>query len=388
MRIAINLTRENVGGITSSNINLINYLYKLNYEFIGLELTSRMYQKGPAIFRCYTPDIFDHHVINIHHLSLMDALEKSETLKDVEKIFNEPIKILRNILKNNRPEVVLLSGTYYLPWLISIASKKEKIPVVLWYSGVLSKETEHYPDKIKKLFLSMEKAVLKNSTRIIFPSALCKKTVEQTVLKRKITNSYIVPNPVASTFTDPSAVDVSTDRRIAGVGRYSKIKNFDAFFALHLELKKRKWRHTASFVTNPDANLKKMPRTIETLPSMTVEGLKKFYLSQGLIVCPSTFETFGNVPMEAACLGIPVLVNENMGCAEILKKVGLANMIISFDNIGKVADRAQELCGQSILPTQLNALKRILDTNFVSEEIRAILNDSAMKKDNSITSKK
>ncbi|MDP3771830.1 MAG: glycosyltransferase [bacterium] len=109
------------------------------------------------------------------------------------------------------------------------------------------------------------------------------------------------------------------------------------------------------------------------------EGLKKFYLAQGLILCPSTFETFGNVPMEAACLGIPVLVSDKMGCAEILKKVGLANMVISFDDIGKVADRAQELCGQSILPGQLNALKRILDNNFVSEEIRAVLDDSARK---------
>src|SRR3989344_585824 len=149
-------------------------------------------------------------------------------------------------------------------------------------------------------------------------------------------NSYVIPNPVASIFTDPNAVDTSIERRIAAVGRYSKIKNFDTYFALHSELQKRKWRHTASFVTNPDADLKKMPKTIELLPSMTTEGLKKFYLSQGLIVCPSTFETFGNVPMEAACLGIPVLVSDKMGCAEVLKKVGLANMVISFDDIGKV----------------------------------------------------
>lgn len=208
---------------------------------------------------------------------------------------------------------------------------------------------------------------------------MCKKTVEELVVKSKIGNSYVIPNPVASIFTDPSAVDASIERRIAAVGRYSRIKNFNKFFELHLELQKRKWRHTASFVTNPNVDLKTMPKTIEVLPSMSAEGLKKFYLSQGLIVCPSTFETFGNVPMEAACLGIPVLVSDTMGCAEVLKKVGLANMVISFDDIGKVADRVQELCGQSILPKQLNALKRILDNNFVSEEIRAVLNNVAKR---------
>jgi len=381
MKIAINLTRDNVGGITSSNLNLVNYLYKLDYEFIGLELTSRIYMKGPTLFRHFDPEVFDHHILNIHHLPLMDALKRSRTIKDVENVYKEPIKIIRGILNETRPDVVLLSGTYYLPWLISIAAKKENIPVILWYSGVLSKETEHYPDTLRKLFLSMEKAVVKNSSQIIFPSVLCKKIVEELVVKGKIKNSYVVPNPVASIFTDPSAVDASIERRIAAVGRYSKIKNFDTYFALHSELQKRKWRHTASFVTNPDANLKTMPKSVELLPSMAAEGLKKFYLSQGLIVCPSTFETFGNVPMEAACLGIPVLVSETMGCAEVLKKVGLANMVISFDDIGKVTDRAQELCGQSILPKQLNALKRILDNNFVSEEIRAVL-DNAAKKNN------
>jgi glycosyltransferase involved in cell wall biosynthesis len=251
---------------------------------------------------------------------------------------------------------------------------------VLWYSGVLSKETENSSDKLRKIFLSMEKAVVKNSTKMIFPSELCKKTVEQLILKSTIKNGYVIPNPVASIFTEPSPIDTSIERRIAGVGRYVKIKNFDAFFKLHLELKKRNWRHTASFVTNSSADLKKMPKTIESLPSMTMEGLRKFYLAQGLIVCPSTFETFGNVPMEAACSGVPVLVSENMGCAEVLRKVGLENMVISFDDIKKVADRAQEICGQSILPKQLNALRRILDNHLISEEIRAVLDDSAKRK--------
>ena len=376
MKIAINLTRDNIGGITSSNLNLVNYLYKLDYEFIGLELTSQIYMKGPALFRHFDPEVFDHHIINIHHLPLMDVLKHSKTFKDAENAYKEPIKIIRGILNETNPDVMLLSGTYYLPWLISIAARKENIPVILWYSGVLSKETEHYPDKLRRLFLSMEKMVIKNSTQIIFPSELCKKTVEKLVVKRKIRNSYVIPNPVASIFTDPSAVDTSIERRIAAVGRYSKIKNFNKFFELHLELQKRKWRHTASFVTNPNADLKTMPKAIELLPLMTAEGLKKFYLSQGLIVCPSTFETFGNVPMEAACLGIPVLVSDTMGCAEVLRKVGLANMVISFDDTKKVADRAQELCGQSILPRQLNALKRILDNNFVSEEIRAVLDNA------------
>jgi len=376
MKIAINLTSDSVGGITSSNLNLMNYLYKEDHEFIGLELSSFMYTKAPTLFRGFSPEIFDHHILNIHHLNLRDILEESKTLAEVKKAFKKPIQKIREILNQTRPDVVLLNGTYYMPWLISIAAEQEKIPIVLWYAGVLVKETSHLPTNLRKHYVAIEKSLVKRADKIIFPSLLCKKTVAKEVLETNIDNGYIIPNPVANTFIEPVAIDYSVEKRIAAVGRYSKIKNFDKFFDVHRELTRRHWGHSSSFVTNT-TKIKKIPRNIDVLPPMTAEGLKKFYLSQGLIICPSTFETFGNVPMEAVCMGIPVLVSENMGCTEILRKVGLENMIMSFNNTKLVADRVQELCGQSILPKQLNALKRILDNSFVSEQIRAVIYQAA-----------
>lgn len=185
MKLAINLTRENVGGITVSNLNLISYLYKLDYEFVGLEINGRPSMKGPSIFRAFDPEIFDHNIINVHHLPIMDVLKKSKTLKDVEVAYSETIKIVRKIIKATPPDVMLLSGTYYMPWILSIAAKKERIPVVLWYSGVLSKEIEGFPKRIQKILVAMERAVVKNSTRMIFPSKLCMKTVEREVLKKQ-----------------------------------------------------------------------------------------------------------------------------------------------------------------------------------------------------------
>ena len=80
----------------------------------------------------------------------------------------------------------------------------------------------------------MEKAVVKNSTQIIFPSELCRKTVEELVVKHRIKNGYVIPNPVASIFTDLSAVDASIERRIAAVGRYTRVKNFNKFLSCTL----------------------------------------------------------------------------------------------------------------------------------------------------------
>lgn len=373
MKIAINIQRESLGGITASNINLINYLYGSDIKFVGIEINSRVYTKSALLFRNYSPEIFDHHIINAHHLPLKKGVEKSKNLKELELYFQESITLVRNILKETKPDIVLVSGTYFVPWIISIAAKKEKIPVILWYAGILAKETENYKPSIRKLFLSMERSILKKAEKIIFPSTLCKETVEEIVAKGKLKNTFVVPNPVAPKFSEPCAINHSANKKIAAIGRDSKIKNFGKFFELHKNLIKQGWDHMATFVTSPGPNSQTPPESIKIVPPMDQENLKKFYSSQGLIICPSTFETFGNVAMEAASLGVPVLVNENMGCAEVLKKAKLGDMVISFDNIEKVTERAKKLCGKSINPKNLFLLKKILDERAIGEKIANII---------------
>jgi glycosyltransferase involved in cell wall biosynthesis len=173
---------------------------------------------------------------------------------------------------------------------------------------------------------------------------------------------------------EPSVIAPHADRNIAAVGRYTPIKNFDQFFDVHKRLLADNWKHKASFVTNPSQRLSKViPSDIEILPPKTSEELKSFFLTQGLIICPSHFETFGNAPMEAVCLGVPVLVNKSMGCAEVLEEVGLANMVMDFDDLGAVSERIKELAGQHILPTQLTAIHRALDYRTIGQKIEDML---------------
>lgn len=377
MRIAINITREIVSGITSANISLLNHLSGNNHEFVGIELNIHPYMKGPVIFRSFSPETFDHHIINIHDKSIGKIIKKSKELKNIGDAYKDTIQYIRKILKETKPDCVLLNGTYSLPWLIAIAAHKENVPIVLWYAGVLTREVVHYPPKIRKIFEAMERSIIKLADKIIFPSRICRDVVEAEVAKTKLKNAHVIPNPLNPIFTEPSAIEQSIERRIAAVGRYTPVKNFDEFFAIHKQLKNDKWYHTASFVTKI-GKIKSLPKDINLLPPMTPQGLKRFYLTQGLLICPSHFETFGYAPMEAACLGIPVLVNKTMGCADILKQVGLENMVIDFTDRKAAIERIKKLCGQYILPKQLNALRKILDYRFVGDEIEAVL-ESVLK---------
>jgi glycosyltransferase involved in cell wall biosynthesis len=376
MRIATNVTRDYLGGITRSNVSFLNFIHGKGRGIIGVELNGKRYMRAPTIFQHLSADWFNHHIINIHDIPIYEAIYSSGSIKDLERKYRPIINLIKDIFKKDKPDVVFLNGTYYIPWLISIAAHELKIPIVLRYAGIYSKETENAQPKAKKFFNQIEKSFQKRVEYFIFPSRLCKEIVEKEIIKKEIEKAFIVPNP----FNIPTGDSTfkSVERRIAAIGRWDGIKNFEAFFKIHKELTKDGWAHEASFVTS-DSKIRNMPKSINRFSSMTHEELLKFYSAQGLIICPSKFETFGNVPMEAVCMGVPVLVSENMGCAEILKGAGLENMVISFDDMDKVCDRVKKLCGQQILPKQINNLRKILDPQVINAELISILRSAVEK---------
>jgi len=373
MRIAMNVTRDYLGGIATSNVNLLTFLNGTGKGVIGIELNARRHIRGATAFWHLSPDWFEQHIFNMHDLPLNKALDRAKTLKDIEKYYRPIICMIKKVLRREMPDVLFLNGTYYLPWMISIAAHELKIPIVLRYAGVLSAETFRFKPRERKIFLAMEKSFKKRIFSYIFPSQLCRDIVEKKVYGKSVERAYVIPNPVN---IPKLGVDRSVERKIAAVGRWDIIKNFELFFKIHKILKKQKWSHAATFVTGRE-KIKNMPKTINLLAPMRPEGLYQFYTSQGLIIAPSKFETFGNVPMEAVCLGIPVLVNENMGCAEILRTAGLNNMVMSFDDPMEVAARVKQLCGQEILPRQLNNLRKTLDSKTINEQVVAVMKEAA-----------
>lgn len=317
-----------------------------------------------------SPDLFRHHIVNIHDVSLRDAIDSSKSIKDLERFYRPVINIVKDILRKEKPDVVFLNGTYYIPWIISIAAHELRIPIVLRYAGVYSKETENSKPHPRKLFNDIEKSFQKRSSHVIFPSRLCKDVVEKEVLKKNIKNTSIIPNPVS--LPRKQKITSGVERRIAAVGRWHHIKNFEGFFDLHKILTKNGWSHEAIFVTG-ETKIPRFPKTINRLLPMTHEELLEFYPSQGLIISPSLFETFGNVPMEAISLGVPVLVSDNMGCAEILKMAGLEDMVVSFENSKEVAERVKLLCGKPVSRQKVNNIRKTLDPKVVNAEIMSVI---------------
>ncbi len=375
MKIAINITREPLAGITNTNLSLLDHLHGSDISFTGIELNAFRKFKSPIVYRHLSPAWFNHHIISICDFQLNKIVKRSKTLPDFKKQFRPIINNVRDILRNEKPDVVLLNGTYYIPWIISVAAHEEGIPIVLWYAGVLTKEVAYMTPHFQKIFRSLERSIIASANRIIFPSKVCKDAVcSEVACPETVKKGVVIPNPIAPLFTRSPIIEQSVQNRIAFIGRYSPVKNGDGFFDLHKKLLKNGWKHAATMVTEfGKQKPKKLPATMEALPSMSAEELKTFYATQGLIISPSHFETFGNVPIEAVCIGIPVLVNSTMGCSEVLIDAGLENMVVDFNDSEEVMRRTRQLCGQHILPRQVNNIRKTVDTKYVAQKILAVL---------------
>ncbi len=369
MKIATNVQRDAFGGITISNLALFDWLEDKEDTIVGIEIIAQRHILGAVIFRRYLPSFFSHHIINA-----LDVFQEYswEKMGNPRKKWRVLIETAKNILRQEAPDILLVTGTYSIPWIIAQAAKELGIPIVLRYAGVLQKEITHKNFFIRKRLLAYEKWIASTADAIIFPSAICQKTVEKEIVGHAVHQGVVIPNPVKKNIT-------GTRRRagrftIAAVGRWTRIKNFQAFIAIHNELLNKKWPHQAILVTSRKDDKFNIPETIEQKASMSHDDLLKLYRSIDLLVVTSDFETFSNVAAEALISGTSVLVSKNVGFSDTLIKAGLKRMVIdSFDNPTKVATTVKKLAKIKLSQEEIKKVYSLLDPHVIHQRILDVL---------------
>lgn len=372
MKIATNVHRDAFGGITISNLALFDWLEGGEDTIVGIEYMVTRRSQGAIIFRRYEPSFFSHHIITALDILERYPWEKVWGPRQLRKRWNTLVESTKEVLRKEAPDVVLINGTYFAPWILTQAAEELGIPIVLRYAGVLQQEISHKPFLTRQRLLVYERSIAASADEIIFPSTLCREVVEKTIMGEKIDYGTVIPNPV-----NPGVWAAHRSRgryTIAAVGRWTSIKNFPAFTAFHNELLRTRWPHRAILVTSRRAPDSDMPETIERKDSMSHEELLKFYRSIDLLVVPSYFETFCNVAAEAVVLGTTVLVSEHVGFSEILRKAGLGRMVIpSFDDPAVVARAVRRLAKTRVTKAERDAVAALLDPQRVHDGILKVL---------------
>lgn len=372
MKIATNVQRDAFGGITISNLALFDWLARERDTIVGVEYLVARHVLGPAVFRHYDPSFFRHHIVNAIDVFSRFPWQHAWGSRSLRRRWHVLVEETKKVLVQEAPDVVLLNGTYYAPWILATAAVELGIPTVLRYAGVLQREVAHWGLLPRRRLLAYERWIAGAADAIIYPSSLCRQVVEREILGRRAPRSVVIPNPIAAW------PRIARRRRarftMAAVGRWTRIKNFQAFIAAHESLRSQHWPHRAILVTSYKDPRFPIPESIERREPMGHEELQAFFRGVDLLVVPSHFETFSNVTAEALAQGTPVLVSEAVGIAEILRKAGLGRMVIrSFDDPATVAAAIRRLSRTRITARERAALVSLLDSHRIHGRILGVL---------------
>jgi glycosyltransferase involved in cell wall biosynthesis len=156
-------------------------------------------------------------------------------------------------------------------------------------------------------------------------------------LYQNISKKYMkVPNYVVYPYCDTEKylkynADI-TSRNIAFFGYLVKLKSIDLLIDAFLKLNK-KYRNKLYLVGGVVDKMKEIEENREN-PDVIITGWTdrpwEYLKKCGTYINPARKEAFGINILEAMCMGIPPIVSENCGAAEIVKKIS-PNLIIKTE---------------------------------------------------------
>lgn len=373
MKILSNTQSVQVGGIAQSVSSFLQFLEKNNHadiNVIGVDIIRKLSPTDKIYSTRKTHNKITIITKAVFCKDIHSVLLGIKSLKDLEKEYQNIIDVFKKIISEEKPDLIVLNGTYFIPWCLYLAAKSSNIPVLLHYHGIITKETETWDNHSHLLMKQMEQTFDNDSIQYIFPSKLAKKVVEDQVFGHKIFHGAILPNSISAHFFEVNTKGES--KNIGIVNRWTAIKNpnFVKEFAKYNQDNKKKYK--INLVTDiksiKEEDVKKLKSVILRSGMKSIK-LGKFYGEMGTVLCPSFFESYGNVPQEAVASGTPALVGNNMGIAETFRSLGLENFIIDFSSVKDVFDKVKEVSVQRVNKQIRNTMQNELSSDKVNTRL-------------------
>lgn len=352
MKILTNIQTSQLGGIGQTLHNLIISLEEKNpekVEIVGVSVDSESNCSGKAInYQTTANSILKMISIGVKSPYFGDVIKTVTNVDGIRNTYSELIDTYIKIIKKEHPSLILINGTYFVPWCLFQAGNQLGIPMVLHYHGILTKETAHYDPALQKIIKKMEQTFDNDELLYIFPSKLAKTTVEEEVFGHKICRSAIIPNSIPNHFFDIKTI--GSRKNIAFIGRWSAIKNPEFIKKISRYDNRKNNDHNFNVVSDQKTAQRETSscNNINYIKPMDSLSLAKFYGTMGMVLSPSTFETYGNVAQESLASGIPALVGPNMGIAETFRQLGLSRYIVDFKSTKNVYDKINNFSGEPI----------------------------------------
>lgn len=366
MKIATNISLSPIGGITrrvremQRKINEGDGTHRLVVIEIHPSQRLCIEDRYTKIYKIPLPE----------KMTLGTIYKRLPSLDQLQQRFEPTIQEIEDILEAEKVDVVLSEGAYYAPWCLYQASIRVGSPLVILYAGILKYETRHFPEETRKILIEMENDFINPRFMYLFPSNLTRTAVEKEY--GKLERTKVIPNGISREFFQ---LEPKHDYDGIGfVGRLTKTKNPEYLIMLREEMKRQKVDMDIYMVidlSHVNGLKKKLSKAgIKTLSYMDTQCLRDFYRDRGIMVSPSVFETYGNVPIESVASGTPALINNNMGVAEVFKKHNLDSYIIDFSEVNDVVSRIETFRDHRISKSIRESLREYMWDSIIEEYCR------------------
>lgn len=379
MKILTNTQSVQIGGITQYLASFQQFLEKnkQNVHLVGVDIIRKYTTDEKLLYKHHTDGQTTIITQEIYIRKLQEVLPNMKSIRDIENEYQNITEIFLKIIKAEKPDLIVINGTYFIPWCLYLAAKTFGIPIILHYHGIITKETETWDSHSHLLMKQMEQTFDNSRLYYIFPSNLAKGIVENEVFGHQIHQSAVLPNPIPAHFFDVNILGGA--RNVGIVARWTNVKN-TAFIKKFAELNQKNHNFfVINMITNIDQISNKdrgISEIINLHPPMSAYELGKFYGIMGTIICPSIFETYGNVPQEAIATRTPALIGSNMGIAEVFRQVGLGYLTTDFTSAEDVFEKVKEVARLGISDKMRKKLKKILSPDHIYPQLLNIYNST------------
>ena len=155
MKILTGIKFAQTAGIAQVVLSFMDFIEKSKETDLNIVAVNIVNQKKKT-FRKVSTKKTSTISLGVEVPNIAEVVKSAKNIAEVEEKYEEVISVYQKTIKNEKPDLVLINGTYFMPWCLHLAAKREKVPVVLHYHGVLAKEVQSWPNKQRKIFLDME----------------------------------------------------------------------------------------------------------------------------------------------------------------------------------------------------------------------------------------
>jgi len=293
------------------------------------------------------------------------------------------VSACRQIIRAEKPDIVLLNGSYAFPWAILIASNIENVPVVIHHAGIWSVEVDMYSDRfttggLKRLRQMIRDTAILPAGHIFLNQMSADVFKEKSGAKVKGRVGVIrLPSSQLPKLPPQGGAEKGNEKKehkIGIVARWDRIKNHRAFFEIARLAREKElpWKFYAITIIPPtdfQSEFKKEYRKyVKVLTHRSYARLKKFYQEMDMLILPSHFDVSPGVVIEAAMVGTPTVISKNVGYVDEFVSNGAKRFIVDFSDSGKALKSLMGIVGRTYPKRLLHKLHHDHNPMFVALE--------------------